>query len=119
MKVTRHLPILSGTPHGWEVSDWQTTIGKAILQSGGLPDALQAAVEHQDDFDTELEGPITLTDILISAKLLAEGARSGGPVSASSYPTLRRVGVSAGEKALEVMNEYVEEIQAIRASLGE
>lgn len=101
------------------VSDWHASIGKAILESWGLPDALQAAVEHQDDFTEGFEGPVTLTDVLISAKVLARSANDGEPVDAEGYPALQRLGVAASDKVLGVMDDYVEEIQAIRASLGE
>ena len=101
------------------VSDWHATIGKAILESWGLPDALQAAVEHQNAVTEQFEGPVTLTDVLISAKVLAHGANNAEPVNAADYPALQRLGVAASDKVLGVMDDYVEEIQAIRASLGE
>ena len=101
------------------VSDWHATIGKAILESWGLPAALQAAVEHQNEFTESFEGPVTLTDVLISAKVLAHGANNGEQVNADDYPALQRLGVAASNKVLGVMDDYVEEIQAIRASLGE
>ena len=101
------------------VSDWHASIGKAILESWGLPDALQAAVEHQNDFETEFEGPVTLSDVLISARILAEAANAGEAVDAADYPALRRLGVAAGDRVTGVMDDYVEEIQAIRSSLGE
>lgn len=104
---------------GAVVSDWHAAIGKAILESWGLPDALQAAVEHQDEFAASFEGPVTLTDILISAKVLAHCANNGEPVDTGNFPALHRLGVAAGEKVLGVMDEYVEEIQAVRSSLGE
>ena len=101
------------------VSDWHATIGKAILESWGLPAALQAAVEHQNEFTESFEGPVTLTDVLISAKVLAHGANNGEQVNADDSPALQRLGVAASNKVLGVMDDYVEEIQAIRASLGE
>lgn len=100
------------------VGDWHANITKAILESWGLPDALQAAVEHQDDFAVAFEGPVTLADVLIAAKVLAHCANNAEPVDADQYPSLRRLGV-AGEKIVGVMDDYVEEIQAIRNSLGE
>jgi HD-like signal output (HDOD) protein len=96
------------------VDSWHASIGKAILESWGLPEALQSAVENQDQFDIELEGAVTLTDILISAKLLRAGEHD-----VARYPVLRRVGVAAGDRALSVMEEYAEELQGVRASLSD
>jgi HD-like signal output (HDOD) protein len=96
------------------VDGWHANIGKAILESWGLPEALQSAVENQDQLDIELDGVVTLTDILITAKLLRAGEQD-----AAKYPALRRVGVAAGDRALGVMEEYAEELAGVRSSLGD
>jgi HD-like signal output (HDOD) protein len=96
------------------VNSWHASIGKAILESWGLPEALQSAVEHQDELDIELEGDVTLTDVLIAAKLLR-----GGNQDADRYPALRRVGVAASDRALSVMEEFAEELRSVRSSLSE
>ena len=89
-------------------------IGKAILESWGLPEALQNAVEQQDQFEIELDGAVTLTDILIAAKLLTRGEQDAG-----KYPAVRRVGLEASERALGLTEEYAEELQGVRNSLSE
>ena len=71
-------------------------------------------MENQDQFDIELDGAVTLTDILITAKLLRAGEQD-----AAKYPSLRRVGVAAGDRALSVMEEYAEGLQGVRSSLGD
>jgi HD-like signal output (HDOD) protein len=96
------------------IDGWHANIGKAILETWGLPETLQNAVEHKDEYDIELEGPVTLTDVLISAKLLMRSEQD-----TERYPTLRRVGVAAGDRALNVMEEYAEELRGVRASLSE
>lgn len=96
------------------IDGWHASIGKAIIETWGLPEPLQNAVENQDQFDIELEGPVTLTDILIAAKLLRSGQSDP-----SQYPALRRVGVAASDRALSVMEEYAEELQGVRSSLSE
>jgi HD-like signal output (HDOD) protein len=96
------------------IDGWHASIGKAIIETWGLPEPLQSAVENQDQFDIELEGPVTLTDILIAAKLLRAGESDP-----SQFPALRRVGVAAGDRALSVMEEYAEELQGVRSSLSE
>jgi len=96
------------------VGGWHAAIGKAILESWGLPETLQNAIQHQDELDTQLEGPVTLTNILIAAKLLA-----GGHQDLDQYPAIRRVGVAARDKALGVMEEFAEELQSVRSSLSD
>jgi hypothetical protein len=75
---------------------------------------LQSAVEHQDQFDIELEGPVTMTDILIAAKLLR-----AGETDAAKYPSLRRVGVAAADRAMSVMEEFAEELASVRSSFSD
>jgi HD-like signal output (HDOD) protein len=105
---------LSETEFRQVVDSWHASIGKAILESWGLPPALVSAIEHQDEFEVELDGPVTLTDVLIAAKLLTTGRQDVGV-----YPALRRVGVAAGDRALNVMDEYAEELRGVRSSLSE
>jgi HD-like signal output (HDOD) protein len=96
------------------VNSWHASIGKAILESWGLPEALQNAVEHQDELELELEGAVTLTDVLIAAKLLASKRQD-----AEHYPALRRLGVAAGDRAMGVMEEYADELKSVRSSLSD
>jgi HD-like signal output (HDOD) protein len=106
---------------------WQATIGKSILESWGLPEPLQHAVEHQDDVEStsagtdEASGPgvavgaVTLTDILIAAKvLIAEREATDADV-----PALRWLNAMKSRGAVAVLEDHDEEIQSLRASLGE
>ncbi|HWM29070.1 MAG TPA: HDOD domain-containing protein, partial [Woeseiaceae bacterium] len=103
---------------------WQATIGKSILESWGLPEPLQHAVEHQDDVEStpagtdESGGPgvavgaVTLTDILIAAKaLIAEREATGADV-----PALRWLNAMKSRGAAAVLEDHDEEIQSLRAS---
>jgi HD-like signal output (HDOD) protein len=105
---------LSETEMREVIDGWHASIGKAILESWGLPEALQSAVEHQDQLDIELDGPVTLTDVLITAKLLMRNEQD-----CAKYPALRRVGFAAGDRALGVMDEYADELRGVRASLSD
>jgi HD-like signal output (HDOD) protein len=105
---------LSETEFRAVVDGWHASIGKAILESWGLPESLLAAVEHQDEFEIELEGDVTLTDVLIAAKLLSTNRQDP-----AQYPALRRLGVAAGDRALAVMEEYAEELRSVRSSLSD
>src|SRR6185369_11649647 len=98
---SKDAPELSDTALREIIDSWHASIGKAILESWGLPETLQSAVEHQDELELELEGDVTLTDVLIAAKLLSSNRQD-----ASHYPALRRLGVAAGDRALGVMEEY-------------
>jgi HD-like signal output (HDOD) protein len=96
------------------VDGWHANIGKAILESWGLPADIQHAVGEQDQFHIEIKGPVTLTDVLISAKLLRAGEHA-----ADKYPALRRVGVAAADRAMAVMDEFAEELASVRSSFGD
>jgi HD-like signal output (HDOD) protein len=95
------------------IEGWHATIGKAILETWGLPETLQHAVEHQDEYESEFEGDASLSDVLLAAKLLARG-----DTDRKRYPALRRTGVMAadGSKAID---QYAEELQSVRVSLDE
>lgn len=112
-----------------EVADsWQATIGKAILESWGLPEALQHAVEHQDDRNgnhrqhEEAEGSgeaaagTSLTDVLVAAKVLVS---ERGGAEACTVPALGWLNALKNQNALAVLEDHDEEIQALRASLGD
>ena len=96
------------------VDGWHASIGKAILESWGLPESLQSAVEHQDQLEIKCDGPVSLTDILIAAKLLRIPNQD-----ASKYPALRRIGLAAGDRAMGVMEEYAEELASVKSSLSD
>lgn len=97
-------------------STWHGTIGKAILESWGLPESLQHAIEHQDEVALQLTGAVTLTDLLIVAKLLAT-APAGTALPAC--PALTRLKSGAGDKTLTVVDDYADEIKRVQSSLSE
>jgi HD-like signal output (HDOD) protein len=98
-----------------EVADgWHATIGKAILETWGLPETMQHAVEHQDEYEDAQEGDVSLTDVLVAAKLLAKGEQDG-----TRFPALRRLGIAAGDRETGILEEFGEELASVRASLSE
>lgn len=104
-----------------EVADgWQATIGKAILESWGLSEALQHAIEHQDDVDTEYaddgDSPVSLTHILIAAKVLNS---EDGVEKARDMPALTWLNIMKDLDAAAVLVDHEEEIRALRESLGD
>jgi HD-like signal output (HDOD) protein len=96
------------------IDGWHASIGKAILESWGLPEALQNAVEHQDEYEADFEGDVAFADVLVAAKLLAKGETDG-----ARFPALRRVGVAAGARETPVMEEFAEELASVRGSLND
>jgi HD-like signal output (HDOD) protein len=95
------------------IDSWHASIGKAILESWGLPEELQHAVEHQDELEVAQEGEVSMTDVLIAAKLMARGETDG-----AKYPALRRVGVALKD-GVNPMEQYGDEVKSVRASLSE
>ena len=96
------------------IDGWHATIGKAILESWGLPEGLQHAIEHQDEYETDFEGDLSFADLLVAAKLLARGEQNG-----ARFPALRRVGVAAGSREISVMEEFADELQSLRNALND
>jgi HD-like signal output (HDOD) protein len=91
------------------IDSWHANIGKAIIETWGLPETLQSAVEHQDEFEIEFDGDVTLADVLVAAKLVQRGEQD-----LARYPALRRVGIAPGD-----MDKHADEIKAVRSSLSE
>ena len=67
---------LSDTEMRQVIEGWHASIGKAILESWGLPETLQHAVEHQDELDVEQEGDVSMTDVLVAASWSLTGRRT-------------------------------------------
>jgi HD-like signal output (HDOD) protein len=105
---------LSETDMHEVVGSWHATIGKAILESWGLPAALQHAVEHQDELETEVEGDVGLTDILIAAKLMTQAQQD-----TARYPAVQRLAALAGDEALAVLETHAAELASVKSSLGD
>jgi HD-like signal output (HDOD) protein len=104
---------LSDTEMRQIIDGWHASIGKAILESWGLPEELQHAVEHQDELELAQDGDVSMTDVLIAAKVLAKGETDG-----AKFPALRRVGVAATGDT-RPMEQHAEELKNVRASLSE
>ncbi len=104
---------LSDTELRQVIDGWHASIGKAICESWGLPEELQHAIERQDELEVEQDGIVSMTDVLIAAKLLSRGETDG-----AKYPALKRVGVAKQDGALP-MEQYEEEVKSVRASLSE
>lgn len=94
-------------------SAWHAAIGKAILEAWGLSEKLQHAVEHQDDVDYDA-AEVSLTDVLIAAKILRAGA-AAEPAGACVLDRIRAV---RDKSPVSALAEQAEEIRVLRTSLG-
>ena len=95
-----------------QLTPWRGRIGKAILEGWGLPEALQHAVEHQDDADY-MSDEVSLTTVLIGAKLLADGSAD------ARCPALERIAAAKAKDPAATLAERADELRELRGSLGE
>lgn len=107
-------PELGDTEMREIIEGWHATIGKAILETWGLPETLQHAVEHQDEFEEAQEGDPSLTDVLLAAKLIARGETEG-----TQFPALKRLGMLGDDGKVKGLEEFAEELKSVKSSLGE
>ncbi|HLT92227.1 MAG TPA: HDOD domain-containing protein [Woeseiaceae bacterium] len=104
---------------------WQAVIGKAILESWGLPEALQHAVEFQDDTECERDtvseigeragGPASLTDVLITAKVLHSDEQRA---KAAELPAVQWLSAIKDGNPAAVLEEHAAELQALKDSFS-
>ncbi len=111
---SKDVPELSDAEMHEVIGGWHATIGKAILETWGLPEALQHAVEHQDEYDADHEGDVSLTDVLLAGKLIARGETDG-----SEFPALRRLGMLGADGKVLGLEEFAEELRSVRSSLSD
>jgi HD-like signal output (HDOD) protein len=97
------------------VNDWHTTIAQAIAENWGLPKSLREALAHQNEFTSVCTGPLSQTDILRSARLLATSDNIDAELL--QFPVMQRMNLDA--EALEGFTEtHADELQRIRHSLA-
>jgi len=96
------------------VSDWHATIAQAIAENWGLPESLQEALAHQNEFDTACAGPLSQTDLLQAARLLA----TADPIDAEllQFPVMPRLNLDAATLD-EFTAQHGDALQRIRDSL--
>jgi HD-like signal output (HDOD) protein len=111
-----------GSAHSWMdlLSGWQASIGKAVLESWGLPEELCEAVGEQDDHDRRWKHEAALADVLITSLVLADAMQATGPSEALSggNNAFLTVGV-AEEDCVEILAEADAQIRLVHAALSE
>ena len=97
------------------VKDWHATIAQAITENWGLPETLQQAVAHQDEFHEPQTGEVSHIDVLQAARILTNAQQIDHLLAC--YPVTARVGLT--EERLEgFVDAHGEEIQRVKQSLG-
>jgi HD-like signal output (HDOD) protein len=102
------------------VKDWHASIGKAILENWGFPEATAAAVGEQEDLEREDDEPADLRDVVAIAILMA-AYRADPPGLESALmdlPPAVRLGLEADKTRL-VLQECASEVSALNQALGE
>jgi HD-like signal output (HDOD) protein len=102
------------------ISEWHTSIGKAILENWDFSEAMAQAVGDQADFSRTEDGPPDLTDVVAVAILMASHAddSSGLEAALSNLAAARRLGLDEA-KTQAVMSESAAEVTALSQALGD
>lgn len=90
----------------------QGEVGRLILASWGLPEALQHAVLHQDDLDYAAD-PIDVTHVLIAAKHLAM-QRQG---ETGECGVIERIASLSGVHPAHTLEKHADELRELTRSL--
>jgi HD-like signal output (HDOD) protein len=102
------------------ISEWHTSIGKAILENWNFSEAMAQAVGDQADFSRTEDGPPDLTDVVSVAILMAshDADISGLEIAMSDLAAARRLGLDEA-KTQAVMRECAAEVTALSQALGD
>jgi HD-like signal output (HDOD) protein len=98
---------------------WQASIGKAVLESWALPEALCEAIGEQDDHDRRWKHEAGLADVLIVSLVLAGSKQAPDLQAALSQAanTFLTAGVAA-EDCAGILAEADERIRLVHAALS-
>jgi HD-like signal output (HDOD) protein len=102
------------------ISEWHTSIGKAILENWNFSEAMAEAVGEQADLSRIDDGPPNLTDVVAVAILLASHDADDSDLAAglSDLPAAKRLGLDEA-KTQAVMRECAAEVSALSQALGD
>jgi HD-like signal output (HDOD) protein len=101
------------------ITEWQASIGKAILENWNFSEAMAQAVGDQADVGRALEGPADLTDVIVVSILMAShmGDIPGLEASLTDMTAAQRLGLDQA-KTQAVMSESAAEVTALSQALG-
>ncbi|MCU0977257.1 MAG: HDOD domain-containing protein [Steroidobacteraceae bacterium] len=104
---------------GQVLRDWHASIGKAILEAWGFPEAVAEAVGQQDDIERAVFGHVDLTDVLIVSVIMASYAGYPADLEFNLHGvrSLSRLGLD-GPTCAAVLKDAESEVQSLRIALG-
>lgn len=101
--------------------EWHTGIGRALLESWELPEAMAVAADEHENLERDPKRTVPdLADIVLVANLLShsgEGGRYAG-VAWAELPSYRRLGINEGKLQAIIEASEVEAQDAVRALGG-
>jgi HD-like signal output (HDOD) protein len=102
------------------ISEWHTSIGKAILENWNFSESMAQAVGDQADFNRNEDGPPDLTDVVAVAIIMSAHVEdsSGLEAALSDLGAVRRLGLDEA-KTQAVMLESAAEVKALSQALGD
>jgi HD-like signal output (HDOD) protein len=102
------------------ISEWHTSIGKAILENWNFSESMAQAVGDQADFNRNEDGPPDLTDVVAVAIIMAAHVEdtSGLDAALSEMGAVKRLGLDEA-KIQAVMSESAAEVTALSQALGD
>jgi putative nucleotidyltransferase with HDIG domain len=99
---------------------WHAELGRAILESWDMPEAICMATDNHHVLDREHPGEPDLTDIVLVANLHAhctDGADRCAGLAWEALPAVRRLGMDQESKE-EVLAQSMDEIHALAQTLA-
>lgn len=101
------------------VAGWQSSIGKAVLESWGFPEEMCDAVRDQGDHTRKWKHQPELTDVMIAGIVLADALRNPEPRSVetdgiNSFQTIRLT----EQDCAAILTDAERRIRLVRDALG-
>ena len=99
------------------LKEWHPAIAKAIAETWGMSEELAVALENQLVSDPPVEENPTLTEVMISAKIVFQHSVSEQPLDGSVFPVLQRLGICSASDSDVTFEEHQAQIDNIRNAL--
>jgi len=120
-RASRHPRLFASPATYHEIErDWHASIAKALLEAWDMPEEIIQAVHEFDSPAEERRGPLSLTDVLAIANVLASVHEAPGLIETHliGRNAASRVKVTR-EDCEVVMRESAEDVADLRRTLGE
>lgn len=119
-RAARHTELFDDQPtYATIVRDWHANIAKALLENWGVADELVEAIHEVDAGERDPRGPVTLSDVLSVALLIASFREQPELLEAKLAESRSATRLGLGPDALgRVLEEAKSELQALTDALG-